>query len=137
MEPDDRIDAAIALSFVTYYTGAESVGDKDHMWALTALDDLAIDDPLRAWKIIGMINATRVDDPRGREMLYAVIGCGPLGEIIALHTDVMLPKILKAAEGDAALCAQLSEIEEDAVGPEIWQEIQSVLARRSPTHSRQ
>ena len=129
MEPDDRIDAAIALSFVSYYAGGKSVGDKDHLWALTALDELAVDDPLRAWKIIGMINATPVGDPHGRAVLYAVIGCGPLGDIIALHTDVMLPKILQAAEGDAALRAQLAEIGEEAVGPGIWQEIQSILAR--------
>jgi hypothetical protein len=127
LESGEQVDAAIALSFLTYYAG-DKPGDREHLWALTALDELAIDDPLRAWKIIGMINATPVGDPMKQEMLYAVIGCGPLEEVIALHTDVMLPKILEAARSSHPVRAQLSEINEDAVSPEIWAEIQAILA---------
>lgn len=126
---EQDIDDEIAQAYAQYYAAAQGAGDKSYLWAIEALDQLAAEDPLRAWKIIRAINGITIANAERRLLLQAMIGCGPMEEMIALHTDLMLPKILRAAADDAAVRAELSEIAQEAVGPQIWIEIQAVLGQ--------
>jgi hypothetical protein len=102
-------------------------GDDSDWWAVEELNELAIDNPERVWKIIQMINASPVVNDPWRRALLAIVGCGPLEEIIALHGDKILPQILEVAKKDEVLRIELSTIYESSLRPEIWAQIQRII----------
>jgi hypothetical protein len=130
MTSEKRSDQEIVEAYVRYQTGVGNMGDQSDWWAIEELNDLAIDDPERTWKIIQMINKTPVADGQWRSAMLAVVGCGPLEEIIALHPDTILPQILAAAEKDEILRTELSVIYESSFKPEIWARIQDAIGRK-------
>lgn len=123
----DEENQEIALTYVRYYTGTELGPENPDHQIIEALQDLAREDPLRMWDIILQINAVPVADKNWQKILHALIGCGELETIIALHPDVVLPKILATAATDATVRAELSTIYESSLDPDVWAEIQTVV----------
>jgi hypothetical protein len=119
-------DAEIAAAYVRYYKdGAEA-----DEWAPSELSQLAIDQPERAWRIIGLINATSVEDKAWRDFLHAVLA-GTLEHLIACHEEAMLPIILRAAADEPVLQKELASIYETSISPSAWAQIRALLAAQN------
>jgi hypothetical protein len=116
-------DAEIAEGWVRYYTG----GAEADFWACEELTDLAQKDPDRAWIVIQRVNATPIQDGWS-ESVHAVLGCGPIEELIAVHETQMLPVILQAAISDPILRKELSTIYESSVSPAAWKRMRAILS---------
>ena len=123
----DEENQEIALRYVQYYSGRDLGPEHPDHQIIEALQELAVNDPLRTWDIIQQINAVPVVDKDWRKILYALIGCGELETIIALHPDVVLPKILAKAATDATVRAELATIYEESLDSDVWAEIQRVI----------
>jgi hypothetical protein len=117
-------DENIAQTYVNYYCNG---GSKSDYWAVEELSQLAIEEPLRVWKIIQAINTIPVEDENWRKSLYATVGCGPLEDIIVIHESHCLPEIIEAAAEDRLLREELSAIYESSVSQNAWAQIQKIL----------
>ncbi len=118
-------DGDIAATCVRYFLeGAEA-----DSWAPEELNQLAISDPDRAWKIVQCINATPIEGAEWRNSVHAVVGTGALEELIVLHEQKMVPVIIQAAKNDPVLRFELSTIYESSVSSNARSQIRSVVSR--------
>jgi hypothetical protein len=122
-------DADFAATFVRYFLE----GAKTDEWAPLELNQLAISDPERAWRIIQLINATAIEDESWREHVHAAVS-GAVEELVVVNERTMLPVVLCAAKESAVLRSELGCIYQSSVSPSIWAQIQAVVAQQgAPT----
>jgi hypothetical protein len=119
-------DEEIAAAYVRYYRdGAET-----DEWAPSELSQVAIHNPERAWRIVGLINATQVEGDSWRDFLHAIVA-NDVEDLIAGDEELMLPIILCAAENDPVLRNQLAGIYETSISPAAWAQIRALLAQHN------
>ena len=116
----------LAQAYVRYMTG----GSEADAWALEELSKLTRENPRLAWKEIQRINSLPVSGEEWRQHIYAVVGSGPLEDLLVVHEAAMLPIVIEAAKHDAVLQFELSTIYESSVSPTIWAALQLVTAQR-------
>ena len=119
-------DAELVSAYVRYFLE----GAEEDEWAPVELSQLAIDQPERAWRFIGLINATHIEGEVWRGSVHAALGCGALEELIALHEDEMLPIILRAAGKDPVIRTELATIYATSISPSASAQIRAVLAQQ-------
>lgn len=115
-------DREIAQGWVDHFAHCE---DRQH--CVDALYELSRNAPDRAWKIIRMIDAINIPDAAWRANVDGVLGCGPLENILVMHTGQVLDKVIAEAKVNERLRCQLAVIHESSVSKEIWKVIQEVL----------
>ena len=105
-------------------------GSDADAWAAEELTELARENPTAAWEEIQRINSFSASGDGWRQHIHAVIGCGPLEDLLTIHEASVLPIIIEAAKHDAVLQSELSAIYESSVSPTIWAAIQSLTAQQ-------
>ena len=83
----------LAQAYVAYYLQ----GEEKHYWSVEKLNDMTVDDPEKAWEIIKEINLIEVSGSEWQDHINAVVGCGPLENLVALHSNKLLGAILLEA----------------------------------------
>lgn len=116
-------DDEIAEAYIRY----QLEGAKSDSWAPEELSQLAVDDPLRTWKIVQRINAIPIEDETWASSVHSSLGCGALEDLIALHEGTMLTVIVEAATGDALLKRELSTIYPTSISSRAWATIRGLL----------
>jgi hypothetical protein len=114
----------LAEKWVSYYLN----GGKEDYSAVEKPQEIAQSEPIRAWKIIKEINSIQIDDRDWEKHINAIVGCGPLEDIIALHADLALEYILIEAKENTKLKEQLSVIYESSIPKRAWERIQNAIA---------
>lgn len=119
-------DSDIADTYVRFYLK----GSESDSWAPIELSQLAINEPMRAWRIVEIINAIHIEDEAWRTHVRSTLGCGAIEDLIVLHESTMLPIILHAAEKNPVLRMELSAIYEGSVSSNSWVCIRAVLVHQ-------
>jgi uncharacterized protein DUF6869 len=116
--------ASQALELAEAWLDYDRTGHPSRAWAWERVNDVVSHQPMTGWLVVRNLIARAADEAQ-----LGSVAAGPLEELLAAHSAVLIDRVEAAASSDPRTMQALAGVWKNAIADDDWERIQRVVGR--------